>query len=197
MEKSDLAPGFLLAAPNLRDPNFNKTVVLLGRHDDEGALGWVINGRELAPTVELFKTSGLFDEGTVFPDVHSFRRVASVGGPVAPATGWLLFRPGAHEVDGQLDLAAGLAVTGEASAFTEFVRGGLVNGGGAEFRLILGCAGWAPGQLEAEISAGAWLPAALDIDLLFEHEGDAAWDEAYHRSIGAAPATFSGRPGKA
>ena len=197
MEKSDLAPGFLLAAPNLRDPNFEKTVVLLGRHDDEGALGWVINGRELGPAVELFKTSGLFDEGTVFPDVASFRRIASVGGPVAPQTGWLLFRPGSHEVDGQLDLGSGLAVTGEASAFTAFVKTAMSNGGGTEFRLVLGCAGWAPGQLEAEISAGAWLPAPLDADLLFEHEGDAAWDEAYRRTIGAAPATFSGRPGKA
>jgi putative transcriptional regulator len=197
MEKSDLAPGFLLAAPNLRDPNFEKTVVLLGRHDDEGALGWVINGRELAPTVELFKTSGLFSEGTVFPNARSFKRSARVGGPVAPATGWLLFRPGIDEVDGQMNLGVGLAVTGEASAFSEFVHTGIADGGGAEFRLILGCAGWAPGQLEAEISAGAWLPAALDVDLLFEHDGDSAWDEAYHRAIGAAPATFSGRPGKA
>ena len=193
---SELAPGFLLAAPNLRDPNFNKTVVLLGRHDDDGALGWVINGRELAPTVELFKTSGLFAESTVFPDVPSFRRVACVGGPVAPATGWLLFRPGEVEVAGQLDLAEGLAVTGEAGAFSDLVA---VGGDFArlEFRLILGCAGWAPGQLEAEISAGAWLPAALDVELLFDHDGDRAWDEAYRRSIGAAPAVFSGRPGKA
>jgi putative transcriptional regulator len=197
MDQSELAPGFLLAAPNLRDPNFNKTVVLLGRHDDEGALGWVINGRALGPAVELFKTSGLFAEGTVFPDVASFRRIASVGGPVAPQTGWLLFRSGMHEVDGQLDLGGGLAVTGEASAFTAFVESAMSNGGGTEFRLVLGCAGWAPGQLEAEISSGAWLPAPLDVDLLFEHDGDAAWDEAYHRTIGAAPATFSGRPGKA
>jgi putative transcriptional regulator len=197
MEKTELAPGFLLASPNLRDPNFEKTVVLLGRHDDEGALGWVINGRELAPVVELFKTSGLFSEATVFPDAPSFQRIASVGGPVAPATGWLLFRPGAEPVDGQMNLGEGLAVTGEASAFTRFVAKGLANGGGTEFRLVLGCAGWAPGQLEAEIGAGAWLPAGLDVELLFGFEGDRLWDEAYHLAIGAAPAAFGGRPGKA
>ena len=191
--KNALAPGFLLAAPNLRDPNFKKTVVLLGRHDDEGALGWVINGRPLAPVVELFKTSGLFPEGARFPDAASFRRSACQGGPVAPATGWLLFRPGPDEFAGQLDITDELAVTGEASAFTELVA----DGGGIEFRLILGCAGWAPGQLEAEIGEGAWLPAALDVDLLFEFEGDEAWDEAYQRSIGAAPAAFTGRPAKA
>ncbi len=193
LDESQLAPGLLLAAPNLRDPNFNKTVVLLGRHDDDGALGWVINGRELGPTIELFKTSGLFDDDTPFPAGPSFERLASIGGPVAPATGWLIFRPGPTEVAGQMDLGPHLAVTGEASAFAEFIA----PGSEFEFRLLLGCAGWAPGQLEAEISEGAWMPADLDVDLFFELDGDRAWDEAYRRAIGAAPAAFSGRPAKA
>ena len=47
MPTDDLAPGMLLAAPSLRDPNFMHSVVLLGRAGDEGALGWVVNGREL------------------------------------------------------------------------------------------------------------------------------------------------------
>jgi putative transcriptional regulator len=194
MDSEQLAPGLLLAAPNLRDPNFSKTVVLLGRHDDEGALGWVINGRTLVTVTELFKESGLFPEGTVFPGAESFQRLASSGGPVAPATGWLLYRPGPQEMPGQLDLTAELAITGEASAFGELLTLGAKP---LPFRLILGCAGWAPGQLEAEISEGAWLPAPLDVDLVFEFEGDRAWDEAYRRTIGAAPAVFSGRPAKA
>lgn len=190
---SNLAPGLLLAAPSLRDPNFRKTVVLLGRHDDEGALGWVINGREIADVVELFKTSGLFAEGTKFPKRKGFARSASQGGPVAPATGWLIFKPANDEMPGQLDLSESLAVTGEAGAFPLFMG----PTGPSDFRLVLGCAGWAPGQLEAEISEGSWLPAPLDVDLLFESDGDEAWDEAYRRFIGAAPAVFSGKPAKA
>jgi putative transcriptional regulator len=190
---SNLAPGFLLAAPSLRDPNFRKTVVLLGRHDEEGALGWIVNGRPIAEVVELFKTSGLFAEGTRFPKRPGFARAALQGGPVAPATGWLIFRPGVDELPGQLDLADVLAVTGEASAFPAFAA----PKGPSDFRLVLGCAGWAPGQLEAEISEGSWLPAPLDVDLLFDVEGDDAWDEAYRRFIGAAPAVFSSKPAKA
>lgn len=47
--RRSLAPGLLLAAPQMGDPNFDRTVVLLARHDDDGALGWVLNGRALSP----------------------------------------------------------------------------------------------------------------------------------------------------
>ena len=191
----DLAPGLLLAAPRLADPNFEKTVVLLGRHDDEGALGWVINGRELAPVSELIVASELFPKSTKIPGGPSFTRVACVGGPVAPATGWLMYRRQADDqpLPGELALGDELGVTGEASAFALLVGGS----GPVEFRLVLGCAGWGPGQLESEISEGAWLPASLEADLLFETGPEKVWDEAYRRAIGASPATFTSRPAKA
>ena len=69
--------------------------------------------------------------------------------------------------------------------------------GPRDFRLVLGCAGWGPGQLEAEISAGAWLPAPLTADLVFDTLGDGTWDDAYQRTIGAIPAAFSSNPAKA
>jgi putative transcriptional regulator len=56
--------------------------------------------------------------------------------------------------------------------------------------LLLGYAGWGPGQLEAEVQAGAWLPAAVDAQLVFDTTTDALWDAAYHRSIGVAPGAF-------
>jgi putative transcriptional regulator len=192
MPNDDLAPGLLLAAPRLNDPNFEKTVVLLGRHDDQGALGWVINGRELAPVDELLRASELFPADLKFPTAAPFQRVARVGGPVAPATGWLVYRRMLDPLPGELELGAELAVTGEASAFSALVAGE----GPTDFRLVLGCAGWAPGQLESEISAGAWLPAGLEVDLLFD-PSTRIWDEAYMRAIGSGPAAFSSRPAKA
>jgi putative transcriptional regulator len=193
MGKSELAPGLLLAAPSLRDPNFEKTVVLLGRHDDEGALGWVINGRELASVQELLGASGVFPPETVFPEAAPFMRAACVGGPVAPATGWLVYRRSREPLPGELRVGLELAVTGEASAFSALVGGGAPR----DFRLVLGCAGWAPGQLESEISEGAWLPAAVEIELLFATPADSIWDEAYRRAVGAGPAVFSNKRGKA
>jgi putative transcriptional regulator len=62
---------------------------------------------------------------------------------------------------------------------------------------VLGCAGWAPGQLEHEIGAGAWLPASVDSALLFDMPLDEIWDEAYRRSVGAEPAAFTGERGRA
>jgi putative transcriptional regulator len=193
LANDELAPGLLLAAPSLHDPNFAKTVVLLGRHDDEGALGWVINGQELAPVEELLRASELFPADTLFPPGEGFQQIARVGGPVAPATGWLVYRRLPEALPGELTLGPELAVTGEASAFSALVHGQ----GPADFRLVLGCAGWGPGQLEAEISEGAWLPAGVEVDLLFGETGNRIWDEAYHRAIGAVPAVFSSRPAKA
>ena len=56
-----LAPGLLLAAPRLGDPNFERTVVLLGRHDDEGAMGWILNGRALGRVRDLLRVSSAND----------------------------------------------------------------------------------------------------------------------------------------
>jgi putative transcriptional regulator len=193
MVKGDLAPGLLLAAPSLRDPNFEKTVVLLGRHDDEGALGWVINGRELASVRELLAASGLFPADTAFPSAPPFLQAACVGGPVAPATGWLVYRRGSDPLAGEMRVGGELGVTGEASAFSAL----LAESRPREFRLVLGCAGWAPGQLEAEISEGAWLPAAVEADLLFRSAAPAVWDEAYRRAVGGGPGVFSSKRGQA
>jgi putative transcriptional regulator len=190
--RHDLAPGLLLAAPSLRDPNFEKSVVLLGRHDGEGALGWVINGQEIAPVQELLRASELLPATFSPPDLPAFKRLARVGGPVAPATGWLIYRRLPVALPGEIEVGD-LAVTGEASAFQTIAEGGEPT----DFRLVLGCAGWGPGQLESEISAGAWLPATLEVDLVFDTFAAATWADAYQRTVGAVPAVFSSKPAKA
>jgi putative transcriptional regulator len=193
MAADELAPGLLLAAPSLHDPNFAKTVVLLGRSGDEGALGWVINGRELMTVSELFTSSDLVPEGTAVPRSEGFTRCARVGGPVAPAAGWLVYRRLAEALPGELTLGSDLAVSGELATFTDLLNGA----GPREFRVVLGCAGWAPRQLESEIGAGAWLPAEVDADLIFGTPLDEIWDEAYRRTVGAGPAAFTNPHGRA
>lgn len=192
--RSDLAPGLLLAAPSLHDPNFERTVILLGRHGDDGALGWVINGRELMSVRELFTSSDVVPEGLAIPDVEMFGRAACVGGPVAPAAGWLVYRRVPEMVlPGEIAVGPDLGVSGEMAAFTSVLRGS----GPREFRLVLGCAGWAPRQLETEISTGSWLPAGVDPLLVFDTPLDKIWDASYHLSVGADPAAFTSRRGKA
>lgn len=191
--KNDLAPGLLLAAPSLHDGNFQRRVVLLGRHGGDGALGWVINGRELMPVSELLLSSDLVPPDDGLPDSAPFNRQACVGGPVAPAAGWLVYRRLAEALPGEIPCGPEIGVSGELAAFSAVLGGN----GPAAFRLLLGCAGWAPGQLEAEISAGAWLPASVDTDLIFETPLDSIWDGAYRRSVGADPAAFTSRRGQA
>jgi putative transcriptional regulator len=193
MSSNDLAPGLLLAAPSLHDPNFSRTVILLGRSGDEGALGWVINGRELMSVHELFTSSDLVPEGVTVPRARAFSRAACVGGPVAPAAGWLVYRRLPEALAGEIPVGPEVGVSGELSTFNDLVRGA----GPSEFRLLLGCAGWAPRQLEAEIGAGAWLPADVDLGVLFNTPLDEIWDEAYRRSVGAGPAAFTNPRGKA
>jgi putative transcriptional regulator len=193
MAKDDLAPGMLLAAPTLHDPNFEHSVVLLGRSGSEGALGWVINGRELMSVRELLTSSELLPQGHPIPETPSFNSTVRLGGPVAPAAGWLVYRRGHDPVPGEMVVGPELGVTGELAAFAALVRGE----GPTVFKLLLGCAGWAPGQLEGEISGGSWLPTSVRSHLVLDASGPEAWDDAYHETVGADPAAFSNQRGKA
>jgi putative transcriptional regulator len=193
MPTDDLAPGMLLAAPSLRDPNFMHSVVLLGRSGDEGALGWVVNGRELMTVRELLTASELIPPGQAIPETAAFGSAVRVGGPVAPAAGWLLYRRADEPLPGEMAIGPELGITGEVAAFTALLGGT----GPAEFRMLLGCAGWAPGQLEAEIGAGAWLPTAVSPALVMDAQSSFVWGEAYHVAVGTEPAAFSRHRGKA
>jgi putative transcriptional regulator len=183
----------LLAAPSLRDPNFMHSVVLLGRSGDDGALGWVVNGRELMSVRELLTSSELIPPGTTVPDSAAFASAVRLGGPVAPAAGWLVYRRQPDPMPGEITVGADIGVTGEMAAFSALMEGK----GPTDFRMLLGCAGWAPGQLEAEISAGAWLPAPVEAGLVMDSQAAFVWDEAYHLTVGTEPAAFSRHRGKA
>ena len=193
MPTDDLAPGMLLAAPSLRDPNFMHSVVLLGRSGDDGALGWVVNGRELMSVRELLTSSELIPPGNTVPDSPAFASAVRLGGPVAPAAGWLVYRRQPEPLPGEITVGADIGVTGEMAAFSALMEGK----GPADFRMLLGCAGWAPGQLEAEISSGAWLPAPVEAGLVMDSQAAFVWDEAYHVTVGTEPAAFSRHRGKA
>jgi putative transcriptional regulator len=183
----------LLAAPSLRDPNFVHSVVLLGRAGDDGALGWVVNGRELMSVKELLVSSELIPAGQEVPSTPSFASAVRLGGPVAPSAGWLIYRRLSEPLPGEMAVGDVLGITGEVAAFTALIEGK----GPSEFRMLLGCAGWAPNQLEAEISAGAWLPGPVAADLIMDAQPSFVWDEAYHLVVGTEPAAFSRHRGKA
>lgn len=183
-----IEPGFLLAAPRMGDPNFEGTVVLLGAHEEGGSLGWTVNGASLAEAADIVHATGIVTAGEKLP--AAFERQALSGGPVSPESVWILYRrvTAAEPLPGSIVVGADIGVTSSMDALRTLLAGG----GPREFRLLIGYAGWGPGQLEREISNGTWLPAAADADLLFDGTPETLWQRAYARAIGSIPAAFVG-----
>lgn len=184
-----LAPSLLLAAPRLGDPNFERSVVLLARHEPEGALGWVLNGPKLAAVGELLQGADLVPAGSKVPGNPGFARAARVGGPVSPQSGWLVYRRDAGAFEREIEVGRDLAVCNDPAALQAILRGEPP----ADFRLLLGYAGWGPGQLESEIKEGSWLPGEVDVRLVLETEPELVWDTAFERVTGSSPAGFNSR----
>jgi putative transcriptional regulator len=181
-----LAPGLLLAAPRVGDPNFLHTVVLLGLHEPEGAMGWVINGRSLGTLRSLLDGSNIPCGGEL-PAGRVFDRDAREGGPVEPFGGWLVYRRVAGApLDGELAVGAEIGVTRHAGVLASLARGD----GPTEVFMVLGYAGWGPDQLDAEVRAGDWLPAPVDPALVFDTAAEDLWSAAYERGLGARPGAF-------
>ncbi len=133
----------LVATPALRDPNFERTVVLLVAHEEGGALGVVLNRATEVPVAEVLGGWGsLADEPAVVFE----------GGPVQPEAAICLARtrPGAAELPG-FSRVSGAIGTVDLSGDPEALREDVVG-----VRVFAGYAGWSPGQLEGEIEGGSW-----------------------------------------
>jgi len=171
-EQDEFLKGQLLvASPSMVDPNFAKTVVFMVEHDSLGAMGLVIN-RPLGevPLRELLE--GLGQKGS---ETDGDIRIYS-GGPVDPKRGFVL-----HSSDVLLDDSVAvdddMAVTSEPEILKSIAEGK----GPKRAIFVLGYAGWAPGQLEAEIAAGAWESVPADETIVFDEADSEKWDQAIGR----------------
>lgn len=175
-----LAGKLLIAMPSLSDPNFQRSVVLLGAHSlDAGAFGLMVNRPLEVELSEILNEIGIDSPDRDLPAVLA-------GGPVEPSNGFVLFEPGSRpENDDDLILPAGLTVSGSTETLVDFAGGTF----GGRFCLILGYSGWHPGQLEAEIEENSWLVAPLESSLVFETPHEDRWVAALN-SIGVDPGTL-------
>ncbi|HEY6001812.1 MAG TPA: YqgE/AlgH family protein [Anaeromyxobacter sp.] len=181
-----LAPGFLVAAPALQDPNFAGSLVLMAEHHGGGALGFVVN--RPGPITVADVLGGVDAElKRAAEAVGSAGAPVLVGGPVQPERLWILFRPrpSAPVTAGEsVKVGEGLALGGSRELLESLVRTP-----GEPFILLLGYAGWAPMQVEKEISAGAWVPMPIAADLVFDVPLEKRWDTAVRR-LGLDPGEF-------
>jgi putative transcriptional regulator len=175
---SSLAPSLLLSMPQLMDPNFARTVVLLCTHSEEqGAFGLVLN----RPLV----TSGRVVVNLDPPVTTDNDLEVWVGGPVEPHRSWILVAGVGRDDAIDVPISDSLYL----STSPELLRSLLEPKPPPRTRLMVGYSGWAPGQLESELQASAWLMSDVDHDLIFETPPDEMWERAIRR-LGANPATL-------
>jgi putative transcriptional regulator len=164
-----LAGQFLVATPSMEDPRFARTVILMARHNKDGAFGLIINRpaaeRPLSQLLEALGEKGAPVSGTV-------RLFA--GGPVQPELGFVMHSPDymgpqTLEVDGHVSVTMSLDILKDIGA-----------GKGPQKSLIMfGYAGWAPGQLEGEIARRSWTTVPADNKLIFDQDRSKLWEIVY------------------
>ena len=167
-----LAGQLLVATPDLDDPNFAGTVVYLVHHDQEGAMGLVIN-RVLGagPLGKMLEGLGVEPDGGADLELR-----VHYGGPVEPARGFMLHSPDYR--------AADTVVLSDLAALTlspDILQAIAAGKGPRRSLFALGYAGWGPEQLESELAAGAWFVVEPDTALLFDDHPETKWQRAWER----------------
>ena len=168
MRSTNLTNQFLIAMPGLRDPNFYHTVTYICAHNEEGAMGIVINrpldmalGDVLAQ-MEMTPSSKRVGE---LPVYH--------GGPVQTDRGFVLHEP-LSKWESSINVNDAVGVTTSRDILQAIASGG----GPKETLIALGYAGWSAGQLEQEIKDNAWLSGPADANVIFKTPCEKRWETA-------------------
>jgi putative transcriptional regulator len=170
-DSASLAGQLLVASTGMGDPRFRQTVILIVKHSKAGALGITINRpideRPLTKLLEILGETDVAAEGST--------RIFA-GGPVQPEAGFVV-----HTTDytqqGTIQISEELALT----ISPEILRAIGRKQGPQKALVAFGYAGWAPGQLEAELARDDWLTTPADPALVFDESRDRVWAEAMAR----------------
>ena len=161
----------LVAAPDMPDPRFAETVIYMVRHNKDGAMGLIVNGpMAKGPLAKLLKALGIEDEHA------SGETVIHYGGPVEPAK-FFVVHSDDYLTKSTTRPSPGVAVTASKEVIRAIARGN----GPRQSLLLVGYAGWGPGQLEAEIKQGGWFSIPPDKSLIFDGDPKTLWKRALDR----------------
>src|SRR5437588_1302326 len=165
--RQEVAVGkLLIAKPQLADPNFAESVVLIVHYDsDKGAVGLILNRRSNVPISKVLPQVKGAKEDPVFE-----------GGPVETATAQALVRS-KEKPEEATRVVGDVYTSGSKNVIEKFVASGAA---ASEFRLYVGYAGWSPGQLEREIDLGGWSVLRANTDLVFDDKPDSLWMRLQH-----------------
>jgi putative transcriptional regulator len=186
IESSPLSNHLLVALPSLHDPNFARSVALVCQHDDDGAMGVVVNRPSEYTLGEVLQQMGIASDSEALQS-----QVVLAGGPVHPERGFVL-HDGDHAWDSTLEVGGGLYLTTSRDVLEAMARGD----GPAQAVVALGCAGWGAGQLEQELVEDSWLMVPARREMLFDLPLDQRW-QAAAGSIGVDLVNFASHSGHA
>ena len=178
----DLAPLLLLSMPQMSDPNFARTVILLCDYSEDGAFGLVVNRQLSEPAWTMLKTQ---------PPVEVHRDIRLwVGGPVDPQRAWVLMAESHGPDDEQREIVPGVILSASHALTMQILQAPPSR----RSRVVVGYAGWGPGQLDKEIAASGWLTLNVEPGLIFGVPAEEMWETAIRR-LGADPAALQLSPG--
>lgn len=181
-----LSGQLLVAMPGIGDPRFEKTVICICAHSEEGAMGLVVNRMIKNLTFpDMLAQLGI----EALPSAQKIQ--VHFGGPVEAGRGFVLHSSD-YTHEGTLKVDDSIALTATVDILRDMADGT----GPKETLLALGYAGWGSGQLDKELSSNGWLSVPADKELVFSHDHDKKWDRAMAK-IGIDPKMLSGDIGHA
>lgn len=191
---ASLVGRFLVAAPSMPDERFQKSVVFICKHDDDGALGIIVNN-----TVDDLPLEQVYRQLGIEVPASAAKQPVLFGGPVETSRG-LVLHSADYKREETLLIDGGLALT----ASLEILKDMAAGSGPKQAWLALGHSGWAPGQLDREMQDNAWLVVDANPGLVFDVDFDAKWQRALDLLGGKAgaggkfdPASYSHQTGRA
>ena len=183
----------LIAMPGMSDPRFDRSVIYMCAHSEQGAMGIIIN--KTTPMMsfgELLSQLDLAGEDALAPPDELMQMPVLFGGPVEQGRGFVLHTSDYFTADSSLPVAENIALT----ATVDILRAMAKGEGPQRAVLALGYAGWAPGQLENEIQHNGWLTCQADEELVFGLDFDDRYSAAL-RKLKIDPAMLSSESGHA
>lgn len=185
-DETTLAGQLLVAMPNMSDPRFERSVIYVCAHGEEGAMGLVLNKLvEQITFPELLEQLGI-DNSNVSEQIR-----VHFGGPVETGRGFVL-HSAEYRQDGSMQVNEEVALTATVDILRDIARGA----GPRRSLMALGYAGWGPGQLDQEIQANGWLNVGADEELIFDESLEDKWQRAIAK-LGVDPLSLSGQAGRA
>jgi len=170
---TSLKNNLLIAMPNIHDATFDRTVTLVCMNDEKGSFGITINRPIDIPFADVFEQLKLSSDNKELNE-----KMTLLGGPVESGQGYVL-HDGGTRWQNTLAITDNLSVTSSRDILEDIV----LDNGPENFLIALGCANWAPQQLENELMSNAWLTAPVETSILFELPYQQRW-EASAKSIG-------------